>query len=70
MLQHRLDPTVVGRGMQLYLPVPLVTDSAFPPICEDGAVVRTIRNEAIVITPPDSDLDRIDLEPIDPAILD
>jgi hypothetical protein len=69
MLQHELDPTVVGRGMQLYLPVPVVTDSAFPPLREE-AVVRTIRNEAIVITPPDSDLCRIDLEPIDPTILD
>lgn len=69
MLQDRLEVTAVGRGIQLYLPVPVVTDSAFPLSPEDDAVIRTVRNEAIVITPPDSDVNSIDLEPIDDDLL-
>lgn len=49
---------------RIYVPADVVTDSAFPFTAGDPFVLRTIRHDAVVLTPPDCTLDTIDLPPI------
>lgn len=55
---------------RIYVPARLVTDSAFPFGPGDPFVARTVRHEAVVLTPPDCGLERIDLPPIRDDVLD
>lgn len=61
-LQHRSTTESVSENtIRVYFPAELVLDSAFPFAGGDPFVARTIRHEAVVLTPPTCSLTTIDL---------
>lgn len=54
---------------RFYVPAEVVLDSAFPFTAGDPYVLRTVRHEAVVLTPPDCPADTLDLPPINDEIL-
>jgi len=70
-LQHIDTVEQVSQNtVRVYFPARLVTDSAFPFRPGDRFVARTLRHEAVVLTPPEATVERLELPPIRDDILD
>lgn len=69
-LQHRATAEPVSENtLRFYFPAEIVTDSGFPFTAGDTVVARTIRHEAVVLTPPSCALTSIDLPPVRSEVL-
>lgn len=70
-LQQPGKVTGVNRGLQFYVRVGVSLDSAFPFDPDDPFVLRTVPSApAVVITPPNCELQELELPAIDAGVLE
>lgn len=69
-LQHTDTVEQVSQNtVRVYFPASVVTDAAFPFRPGDRFIARTLRHEAVVLTPPKATVEQLDLPPVRDDIL-